>query len=136
MNNQNPPNQKNPGHFSIDGNKLRIENNQGLSSVLFEDISSISYKTISVPNFIFMVIGFVLYGIILFMDWSDFQTRFSVSVIVLIGFIVYSLMNKKKWDNVMIETRGGMLLSYSVEFGDGIKQVDKIEEEKRKITNN
>ena len=55
-------------------------------------------------------------------------------LIICIGFLVYSIVNKIKWDNVIIETRGGLLLFYSVNEGEGINQVNRIEEEKRRIT--
>ena len=55
-------------------------------------------------------------------------------MIVLIGFTVYSFIDKLKWDDVTVETRGGKLLSYSVDFGQGENQVEEIEKLKREIT--
>ena len=57
-----------------------------------------------------------------------------LGMVVLIGFIIYSFMDKIKWDDVTVETRGGKLLSYSVDLGKGENQVEKIEKLKREIT--
>jgi len=43
-------NQKKFGTVSFIDNKVRINYSDGTDSVLFEDISSISYKTINKPN--------------------------------------------------------------------------------------
>ena len=43
-------NQKKPGTVSFIDNKVRINYSDGTDSVLFEDISSISYKSINQPN--------------------------------------------------------------------------------------
>lgn len=118
---------KNPGSFSIDGNKLRVTNSSGLSSVLFEDISSISFKSISIPNIIFTIIG-VLLGLMMVMN----QAFGLGMLIILVGGII-AFVYPNKWEDVLIETRGGMLISYSVEVGEGIKQVNLIEDQKRKI---
>jgi hypothetical protein len=118
---------KNPGSFSIDGNKLRVTNRAGLSSVLFEDISSISFKSLSIPNFIFIILGIIL-GFMMVMNQAS---GLGMLIILLGGILAFVYPNK--WENVLIETRGGMLISYSVEVGEGIKQVNLIEDQKRKI---
>ena len=136
MNNQLPLNQKNPGNFSIEGTKLRIQNNMGMSSVLFEDISSITYKSISNPD-----LGVIFLSTFLGMGITFagcFNSEFGIGVfgfIIFIGGAIYANKNPKRFDNVIVETRGGMLLFYSVDFGQGINEVNKIEEEKRRMTN-
>jgi hypothetical protein len=58
----NQPNQilrRNPGEFSFEDNKLRISSLNGISSVLFEDISSISYSKVSIPNIKWIFYGFI-----------------------------------------------------------------------------
>ena len=69
MNQPPQPPKRNPGKFSFEDNKLRISNLDGISSVLFEDISSISYKSNSMNDMkwiwlsiLFMII-FVSLGI-------------------------------------------------------------------------
>ncbi len=119
---------KNPGKFSFEENKLRITNQQGVSSVLFEDISSISYRSAYAPNWLY-TIG----GLFLIITMSKSMNE-SVIMLVAITSGVLTFVLAFKWDDVIIETRGGMLLSYSVDQGEGINQVDKIENEKRKIT--
>jgi len=60
MNQPPQPIKRNPGKFSFEDNKLRISNLDGISSVLFEDISSISYKSNSMNNLKWVLIGFVI----------------------------------------------------------------------------
>ncbi len=144
MNNQIPNilNGRYPGNFSTDGDKLRIVNNQGMSSVLFEDISSISFKSYNsfdvVKLFSYLFGGSLLFIILLVIGGIN-ESGFIMFLgfIILIGSFIYSFTNNKfkiKWDNVIIETRGGLLLFYSVNFGEGINQVNKIEVEKRRLT--
>jgi hypothetical protein len=124
-----------PGNFSIEGNKLRITNKMGMSSVLFEDISSISFKSIQTPNWKYFLIGFLITILMTIIGGSTSNVSIVVlGLIIFIGFWIYSFINKNKWDNVIIETRGGLLLFYSVDNNEGINQVNKIEEEKRRIT--
>jgi hypothetical protein len=132
---------KNPGNFSINDNKLRITNLTGQTSVLFEDISSISFKKYSIPNR-----KFLIYGIILWLGGGIFGNYKTYSgsgnsqlgiVFSSIGVIlvILSFFLRIKFDDVIVETRGGMLLSYSVDEGKGSNQVDLIEEQKRLMTN-
>ena len=124
-----------PGNYSIHDDKLRIENNKGTSSVLFEDISSISYKSVSGQNLQWAIIGFLVSILCTGIGASSNNIGIIVlGLITLIGFSVYSFIDKKQWDNVIIETRGGMLLFYSTEYGNGRNEVNRIEEEKRRIT--
>ena len=120
-----------PGSYKVEDNKLRINNKDGVSSVLFEDISSISYKTVSIPNMLFLFGGvftvFMSFAFISNNDKDIFYLLFAVGLIC----VILSLIVQEKWDNVMIETRGGLLLFYSVDLGKGIQQVNSIEEEKR-----
>jgi hypothetical protein len=137
MNNQQPNVSilRYPGKFSIDGNKLRIENKMGMSSVLFEDISSISYKSVSINNFKMIFIGSLITMLLTIIGLTNESPSIVfLGILIFIGFVIYSYKNSIKWDNVIIETRGGMLLFYSVDIGEGINQVNKIEEEKRIIT--
>ena len=134
--NQHPqPIKRNPGKYSFDDNKLRISNLEGTSSVLFEDISSISYKSNSMNNLKWVLIGFIISIILsIFGGYNHSYSTVVFGMIVLIGFTVYSFIDKLKWDDVTVETRGGKLLSYSVDFGQGENQVEEIEKLKREIT--
>lgn len=125
---------RNSGSFSVSDNKLRIQNSTGQSSVLFEDISSITWKQISIPNLIFIVIGVSIFffGIMFVSNSSNEGNSFLyLFLLVGVGFIVYGYMNKIIWEDVIVETRGGMLLSYSVDEHQGQIEVDRIENLRR-----
>jgi hypothetical protein len=135
MNQPPQPIKRNPGKFSFEDNKLRISNLDGISSVLFEDISSISYKSNSMNNLKWFLIGFVIsYLFMILGSTNDSIPVILLGMVVGIGFIIYSFMDKIKWDDVTVETRGGKLLSYSVNYGQGENQVEEIEKLKREIT--
>jgi len=137
INNQlNTQLKRNPGNFSISDNKLRIQNSNGQSSILFEDISSITWKKISIPNLTFIMIGiFILFfGMMIVSINTKANQGDSVLllfIIVGIGFIVYGYINKIIWEDVIVETRGGMLLSYSVDQHKGQIEVNRIENARR-----
>jgi hypothetical protein len=136
---------KNPGTCSFSDNKVRVQNLDGQSSVLFEDISSITWKKRSLPNIELIVAGvfLIFFGPLFTLslgaknnsDDSNVMVLVYIILIAGIGLLLYGIFNKKNWDDVIIETRGGLLLFYSVEIGMGAKEVDTIEHEKRKIKN-
>ena len=139
------PVKRNPGKFSIQDNKIRIQNLDGQSSVLFEDISSITWVKRSIPNMTLVSVGIVLLfsgPLSILTIGATRQTHndstFNVLALLLIlgsiALIIYGLANKTIWDDVIVETRGGALLSYSVDENMGSDEVDKIEDEKRKAT--
>jgi hypothetical protein len=135
MNQPPQPIKRNPGKFSFEDNKLRISNLDGISSVLFEDISSISFKSNSMNDLKWVLIGFVISILFTILGSSnDSIPLILFGMVVGIGFMIYSFFNKIKWDDVTVETRGGKLLSYSVDFGQGENQVEEIEKLKREIT--
>ena len=133
-------NKLNPGSFSINDNKLRIKNLTGETSVLFEDISSISFTKNSVPN-----IKYIYYGIIGFIigifignlskNLNDIGTITCIIGLILILLPFFNDNFRIKFDDVIVETRGGMLLTFSVQDGEGSNQVDLIEKQKRLMTN-
>ena len=141
-------NKLNPGSFSINDNKLRIKNLTGETSVLFEDISSISFKKSFSRNLMYIIFGILTYmlgvtlgnsskgdnykTIIIGLDISEVSILICMTGIILI--ILY-FIKKIKYDDVIVETRGGMLLTYSVKEGEGKNQVNLIEEQKRLMTN-
>jgi hypothetical protein len=135
MNQPPQPIKRNPGKFSFEDNKLRISNLDGISSVLFEDISSISFKSNSMNNLKWVLIGFLISIVLSILGgYNNSIPTIVFGMIVMIGFIIYSFMDKIKWDDVTVETRGGKLLSYSVDFCQGENQVEEIEKLKREIT--
>ena len=133
-------NKLNPGSFSINDNKLRIKNLTGETSVLFEDISSISFTKNSVPD-----IKYIYYGIIGFIigifignlskNFNNFGTITCITGIILISLPFFSDNFRIKFEDVIVETRGGMLLTFSVQEGEGSNQVDLIEKQKRLMIN-
>ena len=125
---------KQDGSYEFIDNKLRIKHGNGVDSVLFEDISSISYKEVSLLNnkasLICTFIGCILfvYGILVSTNMIVFYLGF---VTIVIGFVLMFVL-KTYFDNVIIETRGGKFLFYSVEHEKGSDQMDAIENERRK----
>lgn len=107
INNQlnNQP-KRNPGAFSIIDNKLRIQNSTGQSSVLFEDISSITWKQITIPNLTFIMIGiFILFFGMMIVSINtkanEGDSILLLSMVVGIGVIIYGYINKIIWEDVI-----------------------------------
>lgn len=141
INNQlnNQP-KRNPGAFSVNDNKLRIQNSTGQSSVLFEDISSITWKQISIPNLTLIMIGiFILFFGMMIVSINtkanEGDSILLLFMVVGIGVIIYGYINKITWEDVIVETRGGMLLSYSVDLNQGQIEVNRIENSRRSSIN-
>jgi len=131
-------NKKNPGNVSFQENKLRIEFKDATESILYEDISSMSNNKVSVPNMIYSGLGF-LFLVVMWIIGLNFFSPDSATASVFIyiglagliaGFII-SAIKQKKWDDVVVETRGGKEVRFSVPEGKGIETVDSIENEKR-----
>lgn len=125
-------NTKRFGTYSIVDNKIRISYNNGTDSVLFEDISSISFKTISLANFLVAITCSVL-GLIISLSGSgsgNLNISFLGIVIIIVGLIL-AFVFKNEYDNIIIETRGGKLIVFTVDHGSGKKYIDKIEEDRR-----
>jgi hypothetical protein len=86
-------------------------------------------------NLKWVFIGFIISMFFIILGgYNDSIPTIVFGMIVFIGFIIYSFMDKIRWDDVTVETRGGKLLSYSVDFGHGENQVEEIEKLKREIT--
>lgn len=141
INNQlnNQP-KRNPGAFSVIDNKLRIQNSTGQSSVLFEDISSITWKQISIPNLTFIMVGiFILFFGMMIVSINtkanEGDSILLLFMVVGVGVIIYGYINKIIWEDVIVETRGGMLLSYSVDQHQGQHEVNRIENSRRSSIN-
>jgi hypothetical protein len=68
---------------------------------------------------------------------NDFEKFGIIVFILLLGAMLAGLSfkaNRIEWDEVIVETRGGMLMSYSVDKEMGKLEVENIEKEKRAIT--
>ncbi len=126
------------GTYSIIDNKIRISYNNGTDSVLFEDISSISFKSISYVN-ILLAFSCSVLGIIISFSGS-FSGKPDIGILGIIIFIIgiiLAFIFKIEYDNIIIETRGGKLIVFTVDHGSGKKYIDKIEEDRRNnIQNN
>lgn len=120
------------GTYSILDNKIRISYNNGTDSVLFEDISSISFKTISLANFLVTITCSVLGGIISFSGSFSGKPDIGIlGLLIIIVGIILAFVFKNEYDNIIIETRGGKLIVFTVDHGSGKKYIDKIEEDRR-----
>lgn len=120
------------GTYSIVDNKIRINYNNGTDSVLFEDISSISFKSISYAN-ILLAFGCSLLGLVISFSgsFSDKTDIGILGILIIIIGLVLAFVFKNEYDNIIIETRGGKLIVFTVDHGSGKKYIDKIEEDRR-----
>jgi hypothetical protein len=119
--------QKKFGTVSFIENKVRINYSDGTDSVLFEDIASISYRTVKTPNLLFYLLSVLGFFLLV----SDSISDLIAYILIFLGGVLPWVF-PNKFDNVIIETRGGKLLIYSVELGLGKEQMELIEMEKRK----
>ncbi len=124
------------GQWSVKDEKLRITYNDSEESVLFEDTSSISYLMISNPNPLYFILSFLIgfglsFGGILFGGIDVSFLIFFFLCTASIGLIL-TYKNKIKFDNIAVETRGGKIIRFSVDYGKGKSIMEQIEEEKRK----
>lgn len=137
MRQQQPPKEvKNPGNFSLVDGKIKINTVQGQSSVLVEDISSISWKRKSArkPNYFIMLLAIPFFFSSKIIspnsEYYGYAAIVSIMMVIFIPLIALTA-SKEEWEDVIVETRGGMLMTYSVELGEGSKEVEKIEDKKR-----
>ena len=132
-------NKKNPGKVGFLDNKLRIEFKltNSTESILYEDISSMSSSKVWGANMLYILLGFIFFIItfIIAFNVGDSEAAPVILVIGVAGFVagfILSIIFKKIWDDVVVETRGGKQVRFSVPEGKGIETVDSIENEKRK----
>lgn len=136
-----------PGNLSFDDNKLRVSTENDITSVLFEDISSLSVRKGSGVNFKYVVFGIIslfigyiiskVYYVEIEMSFDSFSLWKNLKLLFYLGgliLIILSFINREYWDNVVVETRGGQLIIFSVLEGDGLRYLEDIELKKRKIT--
>jgi hypothetical protein len=118
------------GKYNFIDDKIRIITNESVTSVLFEDISSFSFYTCERKQPIYLLTGIVLSLILTNFRYKEIGDI--LSGLTFIGSFAVFFIYKKRWDNIIIETRGGKLIEFSVSEGDGINVVEEIEECKRK----
>ena len=119
------------GQWSVQGEKLRITYKDSEESVLFEDTASISYLKISNPNLLYIIGGIVIGCVLGFNNIDSDDGMYLMIGPMILGFIL-ALSYKIKFDNIAVETRGGKIIRFSVDSGDGKSIMEQIEEEKRK----
>lgn len=133
-----------PGQLSFDDNKLRITTEKETTSVLFEDISSLSIRVGSSINLKFLIIGMFslligerisyvhLFDIVESPSPLNFWTILMYGCYIIgFGSIIYGFIKLKYWDDVVVETRGGVLVFFSVIHGTGMKYLEDIEMKKK-----
>tara|TARA_B100000886_G_C20424912_1_gene493450 strand:+ start:1182 stop:1598 length:417 start_codon:yes stop_codon:yes gene_type:complete len=129
---------RNDGSYALDmeNKKMSVTTSTGQHSILFEDIASTSYTKVTgepemkIKNQTALIIGVIAFilGIVL----SD---QGELGGILIVGGIIALFFGygqeKKIWDNVTVETRGGKTVTYSVDLGQGKVDMDAIEEARR-----
>lgn len=118
--------QRRPGKPSIEDDKVRITYENGKSSVLFEDISSISYESFDFnsPNWFMVILGVV--GFVAGIASKSVPVAAGCLIVIAYGYYKYD-----QFDNVIIETRGGKQIVFSLDKNYGEKIVNQIEKRKR-----
>ena len=130
---------RNDGSYALDmeNKKMSVTTTTGQHSVLFEDIASTSYNTITGdPEFkiknkpaVFGGCAAIFLGIVT-AEQLEGVAGFLIVAGIIALFIGYK-KEEKTWDNVTIETRGGKTVTYSVDLGLGKVDMDAIEEARR-----
>ena len=129
---------RNDGSYALDmeNKKMSVTTRTGQHSILFEDIASTSYTKVTgepemkIKNQTALIIGVIAFilGIVL----SD---QGELGGILIVGGIIALFFGygqeKKIWDDVTVETRGGKTVTYSVDLGQGKVDMDAIEEARR-----
>jgi len=125
---------RNVGEYSLVHDKIRVKYETGTESVLFEDVSSLSWESDNRSNglyLIFMIPGLFCVGLA---ETSALLATWGMIAFFILAFVL-TIINKIYWDNVIIETRGGKIISFSVDAGEGAAVMEKIEEDKRNHIN-
>ena len=129
---------RNDGSYALDmeNKKMSVTTTTGQHSILFEDIASTSYTKVTgepemkIKNQTALIIGVI--ALILGVVLSD---QGELGGILIVGGIIALFFGygqeKKIWDDVTVETRGGKTVTYSVDLGLGKVHMDAIEEARR-----
>ena len=142
------------GSYAIDqkNKQINITTTLGVSSVLFEDVSSVGFRpnepevefdydapTKKVRNISALIFGVGLLLVFLYADLEigDITLLYigaPLCVIGLLWFLIKGMGVKRlvETDTVSVETRGGKTFSYTVDGGQGQKDMDAINTARRK----
>ena len=125
------------GNYSLSDGKIRITLEEtrakhgSVESVLFEDVSSLSWSSCSSPNYKgFLLMLFPIFGAPVIEELGA-SIFLGLGCAAIAGGLWYAYGNPIKWDNVILETRGGKIITWSVAEGDGMNVMEKIEEDRR-----
>ena len=100
-----------PATYSLEDNKLRVIYKSGVESVLFEDISSISFREVKEPRIALLLLCFVI-GLVVIIQ--DFNNLLLGGIIMFLGFILMFVITNN-YDNLIVETRGRKFIIFSVD---------------------
>lgn len=117
-----------PVTYNFLDDKIRVEYKDGLDSILFEDISSISTIKVKKKQWIFILLG-IIGGIFINLLFNTEDGKYG-SISIIIGLVLFFIL-KKEYDNVIIESKGGKLMVFTVGKDEGKSVVDEIEDNKR-----
>lgn len=138
---------KQPADVALRGDVVRVSYESGnIDSVILTEIASVAREEVTQnPNVCLLLILMAIYipatiafGSIL--DSIDIGFGAKVALAFLAStsmtIFVYKMLARPdvKWDDVHVETRGGKVITYSVDLGRGVGEVDKIESFKRQLT--
>ena len=100
-----------PATYSLEDNKLRVIYKSGVESVLFEDISSISFREVKEPRIALLLLCFVI-GLVVIIQ--DFNNLLLGGIIMFLGFILMFVITNN-YDNLIVETKGRKFIIFSVD---------------------
>ena len=129
---------RNDGSYALDmeNKKMSVTTTTGQHSILFEDIASTSYtKVTGEPEMKIKNQTALIIGVIAFILGVVLSDQGELGGILIVGGIIALFFGygqeKKIWDDVTVETRGGKTVTYSVDLGLGKVHMDAIEEARR-----
>tara|TARA_Y100000813_G_scaffold26364_1_gene16802 strand:+ start:409 stop:831 length:423 start_codon:yes stop_codon:yes gene_type:complete len=129
---------RNDGSYALDteNNKMSVTTSTGQHSILFEDIASTSYSTVTgKPEWKMKNKKALIIGIIAIVLGGMLGEEGAISGFLVLGGAIALYFGfgreEKTWDNVTVETRGGKTVTYSVDLGQGKVDMDAIEEARR-----
>jgi hypothetical protein len=133
-----------PGNVSYEKNKITVETETSSTSVLFEDISSLSFrkqsyfqgnKTIVITGMLIFLLSLVSCFGTFDKDNPDAGSKMGYFILLSVGGLIVFfwgfLTNKITFENVIIETRGGSNVYFSVDEFEGEYVISSIEDKRR-----
>jgi hypothetical protein len=133
-----------PGNVSYEKNKITVETETNSTSVLFEDISSLSFRKQSYfkGNKTIVVIGILIFFLSFISCFGTFDksnpdasSKIGMYFFLSLGGLVVVIWginsNKINFENVILETRGGSKVYFSVDEFEGEHIISSIEDKRR-----